>query len=67
MKAILETPKVKLFLDSIGRNSQGSKKTFGSILGVFQDFLTTKYGENHNCETMIQTVSKNEINIYELL
>ncbi|MGC2682820.1 MAG: site-specific integrase [Candidatus Nitrosopolaris sp.] len=67
MKAILETPKVKLFLDSIGRNSQGSKKTFGSILGVFQDFLTTKDGENHNCETMIQTVSKNEINIYELL
>jgi integrase len=67
VKAILETPKVKLFLDSIGRNSQGSKKTFGSILGVFQDFLTTKYGENHNCETMIQTVSKNEINIYELL
>jgi integrase len=67
VKAILETPKVKLFLDSIGRSSQGSKKTFGSILGVFQDFLTTKYGENHNCETMIQTVSKNEINIYELL
>jgi integrase len=67
VKAILETPKVKLFLDSIGRNSQGSKKTFGSILGVFQDFLTTKHGENHNCETMIQTVSKNEINIYELL
>ena len=58
--------KVTAFLDGIKRNSQYSSNVYYNGITHFQDFLDEKY-PNHNAETILQPLSKNEINVYELL
>jgi integrase len=64
-------PKVKIFLDSIARNSIKSKKSYSSGLILLQNFLNSetyqqRYQNNLNCETILESLSENKINIYEL-
>jgi predicted transport protein len=70
-KQIELLPKVKVFLDSIARNSIKSKKSYSSGLSLLQNFLSAeeqkqKY-ERCNCDTILQPLSENRINVYELL
>ena len=66
---LLNLPMVKSFLDGMGRASIKSMKTYASALVHFQDFLDKKYSHNgsYNCETILKPITKNKINLYELL
>jgi integrase len=57
---------VKAFLDSIQRNSRESKNAYHLGLTHFQDFLDEKH-PTLTAETILAPLSKNEINVYELL
>ena len=58
--------KVKEFLNSIQRNSKDSKNAYHLGLTHFQDFLDEKY-PNFTVETILERLTNNEINVYELL
>jgi hypothetical protein len=63
-------PKVKAFLDSIERNSIKSKRSYSSGLSLLQNFLDSeacqqRYNHNYNCETILEPLSENRVNIYE--
>jgi integrase len=68
-------PKVKVFLESIARNSIKSKRSYSSGLSLLQTFLNSKevnqrnqgYMHDYNCETILQPLSENKVNVYELL
>jgi integrase len=56
------------FLDSISRNSERSKKTYAIGLTHFQRFLNSSYGDNkYTLQSIIEPLSKNQINVYQLL
>jgi integrase len=55
------------FLESISRNSEKSKIAYAIALTHLQRFLTAKYGSKHTLQSIIEPLSKNRINIYELL
>ena len=63
--------KVKTFLDGIERNSKDSRNSYHGGLTRFQDFLDNSYNEKKNqsftVETILQSLTKNEIDVYELL
>jgi hypothetical protein len=63
-------PKVIAFLDSIARNSLNSKTTYSTAINHFQNFLSQdQYLEKYqgcNCETILQLLLENKINVYEL-
>ena len=61
-------PKVKAFLDSIGRNSLKSKTTYFTGLRHLHNYVTANYpGKNYDCQTILEPLLNNEINVYELL
>ncbi len=57
-------PKAAAFLSSVERNSASSKKAYSSGLVHLSNFILRKYS-NYNCETILQPLLKNKINIYE--
>lgn len=59
-----QLPKVRIFLDSIKRNSVTSEQAYLNGLRTFQRFLDIV---NMNLETVLVSVQRQEINIYELL
>jgi integrase len=61
--------KVDAFLSSILRNSQKSKYAYRSGLIHFQKFLEQYYSRDlaYNLESILKPLSKNKINVYELL
>ena len=59
-------PKVKLFLDSIGRNSLKSKTSYFTGLRHLHNYVTAKI-PGHDCESILEHLASNEINVYELL
>ena len=63
---MMKLPKVKLFLDSIERNSNSSRAAYSCGLLHLENFISHKY-EKYDCETILQPLSENKINIYELL
>ncbi|HKG86744.1 MAG TPA: site-specific integrase [Nitrososphaeraceae archaeon] len=70
-KQIELLPKVKIFLDSISRNSIKSKNSYSSGLSLLQNFLNAEEQKHRyqgcNCETILQHLSENKVNVYELL
>jgi hypothetical protein len=64
-------PKVKIFLDSIARNSLKSKKSYSSGISLLQNFLDMEKQKQRyqdcNCETILRPLLENKVNIYELL
>ena len=58
--------KTAAFLSSVERNSVSSKKAYSSGLLHFNNFILRHYS-NYNCETILQPLLKNKINVYELL
>lgn len=69
MTVFSSAPKVQRFLDSISRNSIKSMKAYSAGLTHFQVFLSHNEEEKysrHNIETILEALSDNKINIYEL-
>jgi integrase len=64
--AFAELPKVKLFLDSIGRNSKKSKRTYFTGLRHLHNFITQKYTQ-FDCESILEQLANGSINVYEML
>ena len=64
------SPKVSAFLDSIARNSLSSKMSYCSAINHFQNYLCQNENKEKylgcNCETILQPLLENKINIYEL-
>jgi integrase len=58
-------PKVKTFLESVSRNSKGSERAYAAGLVCFDHFLKEKYPK-YNLGLIVESINKNEINIYEL-
>jgi integrase len=69
-KQIELSPKVKVFLDAISRNSIKSKRSYSSGITLLQNFLNEKEQQlkyqGCNCETILQPLSENKVSIYEL-
>ena len=69
-KQIELLPRVKVFLGAISRNSIKSKRSYSSGLSLLQNFLNDKGQQQKyqgNCETILQYLSENKVNVYELL
>jgi hypothetical protein len=62
---LMRLPKLAAFLNSIERNSIGSKNAYFSGLRHLNNFILLKYS-NYNCETILQPLLENKISIYEL-
>jgi integrase len=69
----IDFPKVRTFLESVGRNSRNSRATYETWLKHFQRFLvgntsTSNNYQNCNVETIIQAIQAGgSINVYELM
>lgn len=58
-------PKVQSFLESVSRNSTNSCDVYGSGIVYLSRFLAQN-GFSHTAETILESINKNEINLYEL-
>jgi integrase len=63
---ITDLPKVDAFLSSISRNSIKSKYAYQYGLTHLQKFIVQTY-PSYNLETILGPLSRNEINLYEML
>ena len=63
---ITDLPKVHAFLSSISRNSIKSKYAYQYGLTHLQKFIVQTY-PSYNLETILGPLSRNEINLYEML
>ena len=63
---ITALPKVSAFLSSISRNSLQSKYAYQYGLTHLQKFIAQKF-PSYNLETILGPLSRNEINLYEML
>jgi integrase len=61
---LMRLPKLAAFLNSVERNSIGSKNAYFSGLRHLNNFISRDYS-NYDCETILQPILKNKINIYE--
>ncbi|MPZ06625.1 MAG: tyrosine-type recombinase/integrase [Nitrososphaeraceae archaeon] len=61
---LINDARVTTFLESIGRNSRNSKRTYGTGLAHFAEFLKSK---NQKPDTIISSLVKGKVNVYELL
>ena len=62
-KLLMQFKSSHVFLSSILRNSLKSKYAYECALAHFQRFLVTSYTE-YNIETILEQLSRNEINVY---
>lgn len=60
-------PKVRVFLESIGRNSLRTRKNYETSLVHLNDFLITKYANDYSLETILIGLKDNRLDVYELL
>jgi hypothetical protein len=65
-KLLMQFKSSHVFLSSILRNSLKSKYVYECALAHFQRFLVTSYTE-YNIETILEPLSRNEINVYTVL
>ena len=64
-KKIRAIPQIKSFLESVLRNSKSTRNVYESGINYFHVFLDQS-GFNHNAGTILDPLTKNEINLYEL-
>jgi integrase len=60
-------PKVRTFLESIGRNSLRTRKNYETSLVHFHDFLDRKYVNLYSLETILTALKDNRLDVYELI
>ncbi len=59
--------KPRAFLDTIGKNSIRTRSNYGTALVHLQRFLYNRYNGEYNVDSIIDSLSCNQINVYELL
>lgn len=64
---ISKQPKVTSFMNVMGRNSLKTKKIYETGLVHFKDFLNDKYNGMHSLETIVEAISKNQVDPYALI
>ncbi|MGC2431656.1 MAG: hypothetical protein WA393_11505, partial [Nitrososphaeraceae archaeon] len=64
-KRIRALPKASLFLKSMQKNSRITGITYETSLSYFQSFLDIE--SKYDLQTVLETIAKNEINVYTLL
>ncbi|MGB8165431.1 MAG: hypothetical protein WCF14_10510, partial [Nitrososphaeraceae archaeon] len=64
-KRIRALPKASLFLKSMQKNSLITGITYETSLSYFQSFLDIE--SKYDLQTVLETIAKNEINVYTLL
>jgi site-specific recombinase XerC len=64
VKRVDDQKKVKVFLESVARNSLKSKSTYAVSLTHFDKFLSIR---NYTLESIIEALSKNHLDVYALL
>ena len=57
----------RAFLDTIGKNSIRTRSNYGTALVHLQRFLYNRYNGVYNVDSIIDSLSSNQINVYELL
>lgn len=57
-------PKVKEFLNSVGRNSEQTKKVYTFALAHFETFLLT---QGYNLETLLTALGNKKLSVYSIL
>ena len=62
----MQLTKPLVFLNSVERNSVSSKNAYSCGLFHLNNFILRKYS-NYNCETILQPLLKNKINVYEFI
>ncbi len=62
---VMKLPKIAVFLNSVERNSIGSRRAYSSGILHFSNFISEKYS-NYNSETILHALIKDKINVYEL-
>jgi hypothetical protein len=60
-------PKVRVFLESIGRNSLRTRKNYETGLVHFHDFLDIKYSNGYSLESILKVLKDNQLDVYELI
>jgi integrase len=60
-------PKVKVFLESIGRNSPRTRKNYETGLVHLHNFLNLKYANGFSLETVLKELKDNHLDVYELI
>ncbi|HEX6281372.1 MAG TPA: site-specific integrase [Nitrososphaera sp.] len=69
----IDFPKVRMFLESVGRNSRNSKATYETGLKHFQRFLGASSSnsnnnyQSYNVESILSAIQEGSVNVYELL
>jgi integrase len=65
---IVTMSKVRMFFDSIDRNSRDTRNSYNLGLAHFQNYLDSNHtSSNLNLESILQPLAKNEIDLYGLL
>jgi integrase len=63
----LHLPRVRTFLDSVGRNSIKTRKAYELGLKMLQRFLIQSSYSNYNIESIIEPLQEGNVNPYELI
>ncbi|HEY7570078.1 MAG TPA: tyrosine-type recombinase/integrase [Nitrososphaeraceae archaeon] len=59
--------KTRTFLYTIGKNSRSTRSNYLTALVHLESFLYNRYGGKYDVDSLIDLLSRNQINVYELL
>jgi hypothetical protein len=66
-KEIENYDKPRAFSDTIGKNNIRTRNNYGTGLVQLQRFLYNRFTGKHNVDSIIDLISSNQVNVYELL
>jgi integrase len=55
-----------MFLDTVGKNSRNTRKNYETALVHLECFLRNRYAGEYNVDSIIDLISSNQMNVYEL-
>jgi integrase len=59
--------KPRAFLDTVGKNSRKTRSNYLTALVHLESFLYNRYDGKYSVDSIIDLISRNQINVYELL
>jgi len=57
----------RTFLDTVGKNSRKTRSNYETALVHLESFLSNRYDGKYNVDSIIDLISRNQMNVYELL
>src|SRR5215467_3840422 len=55
-----------MFLDTVGKNSRNTRRNYETALVHLERFLRNRYAGEYNVDSIIDLISSNQMNVYEL-